>query len=45
MGMTDAQWKSYLRTLIAEMERALELSPDNKVLKNMIARLKLDLEA
>ena len=44
-GMTDAQWKSYLRGLIAELERALEDSPDNKTLQLMIARLKVDLES
>jgi hypothetical protein len=42
--MPDAQWKSYLRAIIENLEQALEISPDNAVLKKMIARLKLDLE-
>ena len=42
--MTDAQWKSYLRAMIDDLEDALKLNPDNAVLKKMIARLKLDLE-
>jgi len=44
MGMTDAQWKSYLRALIREMERALEITPDNHVLQEMITELRKDLE-
>ena len=44
VGMTDAQWKSYLRAMIDDLEDALALNPDNAVLKKMIARLKLDLE-
>ena len=44
MGMTDAQWKSYLRALIREMERALELTPDNHVLQGMINELHKDLQ-
>jgi len=43
MGMTDAQWKSYLRALIRELERALELTPDNKILQTMINELRTDL--
>jgi len=42
--MTDAQWKSYLRALIAELERALAESPENVLLQQMISRLKADLE-
>jgi hypothetical protein len=45
MGMTDPQWKSYLRALIAELKRALKVTPDNDVLKEMIERLEQDLEA
>ena len=42
--MTDAQWRSYLRGMIAELERALEETPENVSLKKMIERLKKDLE-
>jgi hypothetical protein len=45
MGMTDAQWKSYMRSLIAELKRILETCPDNKQLKEMIERLEQDLLA
>jgi ribosomal protein S6 len=45
MGMTDAQWKSHLRALIAELKRALVLNPNNDVLREMIARYELDLES
>jgi hypothetical protein len=43
--MTDAQWKSHLRALIADLKRALAVNPDNEALKEMIARFELDLEA
>jgi hypothetical protein len=45
MGMTDLQWKSYLPSLIAELKRALAISPHNKVLQEMIARFELDLQS
>ncbi len=44
MGMTDAQWKSYLRGFIAELERIYRETP-NEALKQLIDRLKLDLES
>ena len=40
MGMTDAQFKAYLMSLIAELERALKNSPDNVDLQETINRLK-----
>jgi hypothetical protein len=45
MGMTDLQWKSCLRGLIAELKRALAISPDNEILKEMIERFTLDLQS
>lgn len=44
MGMTDMQFKAYLRGLIADLERALKISPDNVELKQMLERLQKDLE-
>ena len=44
MGMTDKQFSSHLRALIAEIKRALEISPDNKVLQELLTRLQADLE-
>jgi hypothetical protein len=45
MGMTDMQWKSHLRALLADLRRALQASPENEVLKEMIERFEKDLEA
>ena len=42
--MTDKQFSSHLRALIADIKRALEISPDNEVLKELLARLQADLE-
>ena len=44
MGMTDMQFKAYLRGLVADLERALKESPDNKELLQMLDRLRKDLE-
>ena len=44
MGMTDMQWKSYLRGLIEDIEQALEISPDNPQLIKLLDRLKQDLQ-
>jgi len=42
--MTDIQFKAYLRGLIADLARALKVSPDNNELQQMLARLQKDLE-
>ena len=44
MGMTDMQFKAYVRKLIRELERVLEVTPDNKPLQEMILELRKDLE-
>lgn len=40
MGMTDMQFKAFLRELIKNLEKALEISPDNKEIIDMIERHK-----
>ena len=44
MGMTDKQFNSHLRGLISDVKRALDISPDNEVLKELLDRLQADLE-
>ena len=36
MGMTDKQFKAHLVVLIMELKRALESSPDNEKIKELI---------
>ena len=43
-GLTDLQWKAYMRALIRELEYALEVTPGNQVLQKMIAGLRKDLD-
>lgn len=44
MGMSDMQFKSYLRELIASLERAKESGDTKAELDEVIARLKQTLE-
>jgi len=44
MGMTDMQFKAYLRGLIEDIEQALQLTPENPQLQKLLARLQKDLE-
>ena len=39
MGMTDMQFKAFLRELLMSLKDALEITPDNKKIKDMIERL------
>jgi len=45
MGMSDLQFKTHIRQLLAELERALQESPDNQVLKAMIQMYKETLQS
>ncbi len=45
MGMTNEQWKSYLRRFLRELERLQKLLPDNEDLQIMIDDIKKDLES
>ncbi len=38
MGMTDLQFKAHVMNLIADLQKALELDPKNKILLEMIER-------
>lgn len=44
MGMSDMQFKSYLRELIANLERARASADTDSELEELIARLKQTLE-
>jgi len=44
MGMTDNQFKAYIRKLIIQVERALKASPDNEDIKKLLESLQADLE-
>jgi hypothetical protein len=44
MGMTDRQFNSHLRALVADIKRALEVSPYNEPLQELLKRLQADLE-
>lgn len=39
-GMTDSQFKAFIRELISNLEEALEINPDNEKLKKTLIRLK-----
>ena len=43
-GMTDLQFKAYLRALIEDIEQALQITPENPQLTRLLARLRRDLE-
>ena len=45
MGMTDMQFKAYIRELIRDLERALKISPENEELKATIKSLKETLQS
>jgi hypothetical protein len=45
VGMTDMQYKSVLREYLANLRRALEISPDNKIIKEMIERIEQTLQS
>jgi Tfp pilus assembly protein PilO len=45
MGMTNEQWKSYLRRFLRELERLQKELPNNEDLQNMIDDIKKDLES
>ena len=45
MGMSDSQFKAFLREVIRGLEKALEQSPDNQEIKEMLERFKLALES
>ena len=38
MGMTNEQFKVFLMTLIADLKRVLEESPDNKMAQELLQR-------
>lgn len=44
MGMSDMQFKSYLRELIAAIEKAKEAQDTDKELDELVERLKKSLE-
>jgi len=44
MGMTDSQFKAYIRSLIRTIKEALEVSPDNVKLQILLAELQAALE-
>ena len=44
MGMSDGQLKIYIRSLIRNVERALEISPDNHELQALLSELQAALE-
>lgn len=44
MGMTNKQFQGFVRLTLAALERALEVSPDNQQLKDLIATYQAMLE-
>lgn len=44
MGMTNKQFQGFVRLTLAALERALEKSPDNEELKELIAAFQSMLE-
>jgi len=44
MGMTDSQFKAYIRALIYRVKKALEESPDNMELQMLLSELQAALE-
>lgn len=44
MGMTNKQFQGFVRLTLAALERALEESPDNQQLKDLIATYQAMLE-
>ena len=45
MGMTDLQFKAFLREIISDLERALKESPDNKEIMDMLKRFRETLQS
>ena len=45
MGMTDMQFKAFIRAELSDLEEALKLNPDNEKLKEMIVRHKETLQS
>ena len=44
MGMTDRQFDSYQARLLRNLKEALKESPDNKILKELIADIESELK-
>ena len=44
MGMSDGQFKTYIRSLIYRVKKALEVSPDNIELQLLLEELQTALE-
>ena len=44
MGMTDRQFDSYQAMLLEILKEALALSPDNKVLRNLVEKIEAELK-
>jgi hypothetical protein len=44
MGMTDRQFDSYLSKLLKLLMQALEVTPENKLLKEVVEELEADLK-
>ena len=44
MGMTDRQFDSYQSMLVSVLKEALELSPDNEKLKELVKKIEAELK-
>ena len=44
MGMSDRQFEAYQAELLANLKRALEETPDNKTLKELVERIETQLK-
>ena len=38
MGMTDLQFKAFLKEIVSDLEKALLISPDNEEIKEMLKK-------
>jgi hypothetical protein len=44
-GMTDSQFKAFIREIISGLEKALEISPENEEIIAMLKRFKETLQS